>query len=186
MRTPALLLIAALALAGAARAQTAQDDSKVDVKGAAKAPLEDLNVVRTDIPAALLKAEADVYARPSPRNCTAIRTQVAALDEALGDDFDAPPLDETDAKKAKRTATANGALKDTASSVIPFHGWVRRLSGAAQHQQMVERAIAAGRVRRGYLKGLGQSMGSAAPVDRLLLVNGITPPAEDGQASPSP
>lgn len=184
MKTPALALFAALALAGGVQAQTSsQDGSGVDVKAAAKAPLEDLNVVQTDIPAVLLKAEAEVYARPE-RSCAAIRSQVAALDDALGDDFDAPPPDASDARKARRTAQANDALKDTASSVIPFHGWVRRLSGAAAHQQAVERAIAAGRVRRGYLKGLGQSMGCAAPAAPVVEVKARARPAGD-QASPS-
>jgi hypothetical protein len=177
MKTHAVALLAALALASGARAQTSDDGPKVDVKAAAKAPLEDLNVVQTEIPAVLLKAQDDVYAKPQPRSCAAIRAQVAALDDALGEDFDAPPADEAEARKARRTAQANGVLRDTASSVIPFHGWVRRLSGAAQHQQAVERAVAAGRVRRGYLKGYGQSMGCSAPA--------APAPPPQGQASPS-
>lgn len=183
MKTSAFLLIAALALAGGAQAQTSEDSSKVDVKGAAKAPLEDLNMVQTDIPKVLIDAEADVYARPTAKGCAAIRTQVAALDEALGEDFDAPsPPPPT--KDEKRTDTANVVLKGAADSVIPFRGWVRRLSGASQHQQAVERAIAAGRVRRGYLKGLGQSLGCAAPAAPVIEVKAKTKPS-GGQASPS-
>lgn len=183
MKTHALALIAALALAGGAHAQTSEDSSKVDVKGAAKAPLEDLNVVQTDIPKVLIEAEADVYGRPAAKGCTAIRTQVAALDEVLGDDFDAPPPPPQTTEE-KRTGTANVVLKGAADSVIPFRGWVRRLSGATQHQQAVERAIAAGRTRRGYLKGLGQSLGCTAPAAPMIEVKAKTKPP-GGQASPS-
>lgn len=165
---PLLALACALSLSGAALAQTEQ--KSVDVKGVAETPLEDLNVKRSDIPEVLLKAEDAVYAPPAPRSCAGIKAAVANLDEVLGDDFDVPPEDTPEARKEKKTAQANGVLKDAAGGVIPFRGWVRRLSGAAQHAEAVQRAIAAGRVRRGYLKGLGQSLRCAPPAAPLIQV----------------
>jgi hypothetical protein len=168
MNATPLILAAALALATPAFAQTAGQDSKsVDVRGAAETPLEDLNVKRTDIPPVLLKAEDAVYAPPRARTCAAIRADVAELDEVLGDDFDFVPLDTPELRKDKKTAQTNGILKDAAGGVIPFRGWVRRLSGAAQHAEAVQRAISAGQVRRGYLKGLGQSLRCRAPAAPL-------------------
>jgi hypothetical protein len=47
-------------------------------------------------------------------------------------------------------------LKGAAGSIVPFRGWVRQLTGAERHARAVQTAVAAGRVRRAYLKGLGQ------------------------------
>jgi hypothetical protein len=167
MNSTFLIIASALALAGAAHAQTDQPPASVDVRGVAETPLEDLNVKRSDIPAVLLKAEDAVYAPPKSRSCASIRVAVAELDEVLGDDFDVPALDTPEARKDKKTAQTNGVLKDAAGGVIPFRGWVRRLSGAAQHAEAVQRAISAGRVRRGYLKGLGQSLRCPPPAAPL-------------------
>jgi hypothetical protein len=46
---------------------------------------------------------------------------------------------------------------------VPFRGWVRKLSGAERYSKEVAAAIAAGTVRRAYLKGLGEAKGCAAP-----------------------
>nr|QQZ48666.1 hypothetical protein JKL49_14210 [Phenylobacterium glaciei] len=46
-------------------------------------------------------------------------------------------------------------MAGAASDLIPFRGWVRRLSGAQRHDSLVTAAINAGAVRRAYLKGLG-------------------------------
>lgn len=184
MKPTTLLFAAALALAGAAHAQTDQTAPSVDVKGVAETPLEDLNVKRSDIPAVLLRAEDAVYAPPRTRSCAAIRAAVGELDEALGDDFDAPPKDAAQAKRDKRNADANGVLKDAAGGAIPFRGWVRRLSGAAQHAEAVQRAVTAGRVRRGYLKGLGESMRCPPPAAPLAPAQAQAQASAD-QASPA-
>jgi hypothetical protein len=39
------------------------------------------------------------------------------------------------------------AIKSTSEDLIPFHGWVRQLSGAEQHDKQSGAAILAGRVR---------------------------------------
>jgi hypothetical protein len=55
------------------------------------------------------------------------------------------------------------AIADFASRVIPYRGWVRRLSGAESHQKRMRAAISAGEVRRAYLKGLGEQLRCAPP-----------------------
>src|SRR6266480_371568 len=49
------------------------------------------------------------------------------------------------------------ALRHTAEGVVPFRGWVRKLSGAERYSKQVAAAIAAGTARRAFLKGLGVS-----------------------------
>ena len=54
---------------------------------------------------------------------------------------------------------AGNALQRTAEGVVPFRGWVRKLSGAERYSRQVAAAIAAGTVRRAFFKGLGQAQG---------------------------
>ena len=58
---------------------------------------------------------------------------------------------------------AVGALRGAAEGVVPFRGWVRKLSGAERYSKDVAAAIAAGTIRRAFLKGLGQAAGCTAP-----------------------
>ena len=54
-------------------------------------------------------------------------------------------------------------MRGAAADVIPFRGWVRRLTGAERYSREVAAAIAAGTIRRAYLKGLGAAAGCSAP-----------------------
>lgn len=44
-----------------------------------------------------------------------------------------------------------------------MRSWVRKLTGAEKYAREVEASIAAGTIRRSYLKGLGQAAGCEAP-----------------------
>ena len=154
-RLAASAVIAAL-VASAAHAQN-QDQKELEWKDAAKTPLRDLNVMPQKIPPVLIDAEADAYRPPNPWGCRTIAAEITRLEDALGEDFDAPPPPPP-TKEEKRTGTANMVLKGAAGSIVPFRGWVRQLTGAERHAQAVQTAIAAGRVRRAYLKGIGQMM----------------------------
>lgn len=143
--------------------RTSDQLKRESVQGAASAPLRDLNVVRAKIPAVLLQALDDPYARP-PRSfkCAALIALVRPLDEALGPDMDRVPVgDENLMDRGKSTAL--GVAGDLASDAIPFRGFVRKLSGAEAHDRLVQSAIIAGSVRRAYLKGLGESKGCMPP-----------------------
>jgi hypothetical protein len=130
-------------------------------------PLSDLNLVQAPIPAVLKEAHKSPYAHPADTSCEQLARQVQALDEVLGTDLDAPPtasnpgLVERGTKEAGNAAA--GALKSAAEGIVPFRGWVRKLSGAERYSKEVAAAIAAGTVRRAYLKGLGEARGCAAP-----------------------
>lgn len=139
---------------------------KEGVPGAVEAPLEDVNVIRTQIPPILLRAEEAPYARPDPPSCANISSNVSALEDALGDDFDVrepddASLNEKRGRQAGETMVA--VLRDTTTDFIPLRSWVRRLSGAQRHANEVRAAVYAGRVRRAYLKGLGEALGCRYP-----------------------
>ncbi|WP_234413647.1 hypothetical protein [Ideonella sp. A 288] len=137
------------------------------VAGAVTAPLGDLNLVKADIPAPLQAALKAPYAPPAATGCAALAAEVQALDAVLGADLDTPPAAD-DPGLVDRTGgqvgnAAVGALRGAAEGVVPFRGWVRKLSGAERYSREVAASIAAGAVRRAYLKGLGQSQSCAAP-----------------------
>jgi hypothetical protein len=148
---------------GSDRVQTTGDANRENLSGPVKAPLRDLNLLRTKIPDVLLAAMADPYARPSRRaTCAELIALVRPLDDALGADLDAPSTDEDDLVQKGRESVL-GAVAGVTTDVVPFRGWVRKLSGAERHDKLVQTAIGAGAVRRAYLKGLGEAKGCPPP-----------------------
>ncbi len=147
-----LLLLAALTL-------TACASGEKSVRDAANAPLQDLNVVRAEIPPLLSAAQKAPYAVPADRSCAALDIDVQALDAALGADLDTAPSDNNPSLIER---SAGDALRSAAQNVIPYRGWVRKLSGAERYSRDVAAAIAAGTVRRAYLKGIAQA-GACGP-----------------------
>lgn len=147
-----LPFLLALALSGCA---SSDHDKLTD---AATSPLSDLNLIQTKIPPVLLDARKQPYAVPPEATCADLLAKVQELDAVLGPDFDAPVsgsdpgLVEQGTDLAKNAAI--GALRGTSESIIPFRGWVRRLTGAERHSQEVAAAVIAGTVRRAFVKGL--------------------------------
>ena len=154
----------------AASPRNAQDGAR-RFESAAIAPLNDLNLVRSPIPPALLQAQKAPYAFPADASCTGIAAEVAALDEVLGADLDTPATPANPSLIARGSDLAGdalvGAVRSTAESVIPFRSWVRRLTGAERYSKEVAAAITAGTVRRSFLKGLGQSAACEPPAAPL-------------------
>ncbi len=160
-----VLLLATPLAAGAqatGKVQTTNEANRENLKGAAEAPLRDLNVMRTQIPEVLLLAAADPYRRPKNAKCATLVAEILPLDEALGSDLDAPSEDQASLKDKGR-GRALGMVAGAASDIIPFRSLVRKASGAEQHDRAVQDAITAGLVRRAYLKGLGESKGCQPP-----------------------
>jgi len=138
-----------------------------DVAQAMTTPLADLNLVHALIPPVLGDAVRAPYAEPPDGTCAGLTAHVQSLDAALGPDLDTPAtandpgLVERGVGLAGQAATSS--VRGAAESVVPFRSWVRRLSGAERYSREVAAAIAAGTVRRGYLKGLGQARGCRTP-----------------------
>lgn len=124
---------------------------------AAATPLADLNVTREDVPDVLLAALKNPYQLPASQNCVALSLEIRALDDVLGADLDTA-VSPTDPSLMRRASSlvqdqAVGALQRTAEGLIPFRGWVSKLSGAERYSKHVSACIAAGSVRRAFLKG---------------------------------
>lgn len=157
-----LSLVACTAPRDNASASTSQR-----VGDAATTPLSDLNLVRAEIPPPLLEAVKSPYRMPSEPGCTAIASEVAQLEAVLGADLDVPPSASRPSLIERGSGAmgdaAVGALRGAAEGVIPFRGWVRKLTGAERYSREVAAAIAAGSVRRSYLKGVGQARGCTPP-----------------------
>jgi hypothetical protein len=123
-----------------------------------RTPLSDFNLGDDDIPDVLLRAVADTYAVPVPLDCTTLGIEIAAIDEVLGPDLDTLKAADKESDFAKTAVV--GALR----SMIPYHGVIGVLTGARKRARRISEAIAAGMVRRGYLKGLGESIGCEVPM----------------------
>ena len=152
----ALGLIATVLLAACASGdrQRTQD--------ALSAPLVDLNVVRQAIPTVLAQATTGPYRVPLESGCGVMQRELLALNEALGPDVGAAADDETawiELGKREARNAAFGLLQSTAQDVLPYRGWLRKLSGAEQHSEAVAAAVVAGTARRGFVKGLAISQG---------------------------
>ncbi len=164
--------------------QTTSEANRSGIGGALAAPLRDVNLLRTKIPAILLKAHAEAYARPEPTGCKKLIAEVRELDTVLGPDLDKFTEDENGGLITRDRAenTALGFVADTAQDVIPLRGWVRKLTGAERHDRLVAESITAGRVRRAYLKGLGESRGCNPPGTPQHMAE--TPPPETQHPEP--
>lgn len=128
------------------------------VSKAAVTPLNDLNLVKTAIPDVLSMAQSAPYAFPEARTCTDLAASVQSLDDVLGPDLDAPPSQ--DAQNAVQNAVERGlanAVQNAAEGIIPYRGWVRKITGAERHAKQISAAIAAGTVRRAFLKGIAKA-----------------------------
>lgn len=162
---------------------TSESANHNGVRGAMTAPLRDLNAVRTQIPMVLRVAAQDPYARPRPATCGGILAAVRDLNDALGADLDEPASPDQADLTERGQELAIDALGSAARGVIPLRSWVRRLTGANEHDREVAAAITAGQVRRAYLKGLGETRGCNPPgTPRHLAVT--PPPPEPPRSGP--
>ncbi|HEY1393667.1 MAG TPA: hypothetical protein VFV25_09840 [Methylibium sp.] len=171
MKPFALFLSAAplmlAACASTAPAQQQQPSTTSQVGQAVTTPLADLNLVKAEIPPVLIAAKKGPYGPPADRSCAALGAEIQALDAVLGADLDQPPTPTRPSLIERGTDTAGdaavGAVRGFAEGVVPFRGWVRKLTGAERYSKEVSAAIAAGGIRRAFLKGLGAAAGCPAP-----------------------
>jgi hypothetical protein len=148
-----LFILTVALLAGCA----ANDQAKVS--GAAATPLNDFNLVNAPIPETLARAQQSPYGPPAEASCAGLLLEVHALDADLGPDLDAPASESNPSLVERGGSAVAGAFQKTAEGVVPFRGWVRKLSGAERYSKKVAAAIAAGTVRRAYLKGIANAKG---------------------------
>lgn len=148
-----------LALLATATPATAQDDVTDRTPGVddiALTPLSDLNLRRDPIPPILIRARENPFANEGMEDCENIRVGIGDLDAVLGEDVDAQTEEE---KRLSVGSVAQSAI----GMFIPFRGIIREISGANAHEFEFRQAIAAGLMRRAYLKGLGEARGCPYP-----------------------
>jgi len=130
-------------------------------------PLSDFNIVQTGIPPVLNVAVKNPYQLPPENSCKGLIEQVQLLDAALGPDLDAlsPSEKKSNLEEGGEYAQneAVGSVQRTIDGAIPFRSWVRKLSGAEKRSKDLATAVAAGVVRRAFLKGMGQERGCEPP-----------------------
>ena len=129
------------------------------VAGAVATPLNDLNLVNAPRPETLSRAQKAPYGAPADASCTGLASEILALDADLGPDLDAPQSDSNPGLVERGGSAVVGVVQKTAEGIVPFRGWVRKLTGAERYSRQVSAAIAAGTARRAYLKGLAQGKG---------------------------
>ncbi len=151
----------------AAAVDKVQGKTELALHEAARTPFSDLNLVRKDIPPALKSAHKAPYTIPLDPSCEGIGREVEALDAALGADLDTPATANNPSLLERGVDaigdSASGAIRGAVEGLIPYRSWLRRLTGAERYSREVLAAIAAGTVRRAYLKGIGQSQGCREP-----------------------
>jgi len=124
-------------------------------------PLNDLNLVKSKIPPVLVDARVAPYAVPNEISCGSLNGIIASLDAVLPADVDATIEEKNKTKKA-----ASNALNNTVKSLVPFRGWLRKLSGAERHSKKVAKAISAGTIRRAFIKGI-KSTKQCMPIETI-------------------
>jgi hypothetical protein len=150
------------------------------------APLHDLNITRQPIPPVLLAAITNPYDPVLPHTCAEISRQIEVLQYALGPDLDEPETPQSPSLTLENGKIALALLHGAAESLLPFAGFVRTLSGAGHHDELVIEAITAGSVRRGYLKGMGETMNCPRPARPVHFLTPPPPAREDGPAPKYP
>jgi hypothetical protein len=159
-------------------------------------PLSDLNLIQNAIPQVLLDAQNAPYAPVTPMTCASIAAAVVALDDALGPDLDAPGHEQSWSEKGSGAVEKAGvsALRHTTEGILPFRGLIRKITGAERYSEKVAQSVAAGIVRRAFLKGVGQVNHCAAPaaprpapvapVTPVTPVTPVAPANADGKTAP--
>lgn len=137
------------------------------VTDAVVVPLNDLNLFKDNIPPILRAAADNPYRLPEDLSCIALATEVSLLDAVLGQDLDMP-VGKTDAELLEKGSEAANkaaikALRRTTEGVIPFRSWVRKFTGAERRDKEQLTAIAAGTIRRAFIKGIGYTQGCLSP-----------------------
>ena len=105
----------------------------------------------------LAEAQKAPYGLNESSSCTELKAAIKSLDEALGADLDTPATESNPSLIERSGDAVAGAVKSASEGLIPYRGWVRKLTGAERYSKQVAAAIAAGTVRRAFLKGVARA-----------------------------
>lgn len=196
--TSVAIAIGLAALAGACSTTAGEKDRVNEVRRgvveAAASPFRDIGLVRPEVPATLQGLAYPYSSTGLTIGCDAVLYEIGKLDAILGHESFQPGVERGISSKgldAIEGAVINAA-RDAAGDIIPYRGWVRRISGAAKAEKEASRAIIQGQTRRAYLRGYGAALGclnavpAPPPIATPQPVNPATPPPQardqrDGQ-----
>lgn len=150
-----LAVLLALSLTACATADRQRGAS--EGQGAIEQPFRDLSIIRDKTPEVLATSVEAPYAAGDARDCPALSAEIARLDATLGPDIDVvrPKVGWVGADAIY--SALRGALD------LPFRGMIRRVTGAESRDREQARAVLAGMVRRGFLKGLARAANCPLP-----------------------
>jgi len=151
------LIVAAAMLSAPALAQTGRKkDSTLEEAGnKVTEPFDG-----KEIPQKLKDIQKNPYSLAGLRGCAAIQQEVRELNAVLGPDVN-EKVNKSKAKK--REQTAGRVAGSAVGSIIPFGGIIGEITGASKERRRYNKAVYAGTVRRGFLKGVGLQRGCKAP-----------------------
>ncbi len=168
IRTAFILLISVVAC-GCTSTTYKDKTGDARVQNAFEQPFRDVSWMRENPPEILISAVANPYARSEATGCEDVVSEIEALDGVLGPDLD-QVLDEDIESDSDGNALLSGAIGSLIG--LPYRSVIRRISGAGKREDGLRKAILAGMVRRGFLKGL--ALGAAC--------YGLQPPLSDEAA----
>ncbi len=153
----AVVIAACVSVVACSTGRTA--DTRRGVTGAASIPLRDVGLMRQEIPL-LLRNLQYPYATASLSDCAAVAREISQLDAVLGPESYQPGPNRNIWDRGGDFVEDQTiqAAEDTASDLIPFRSWVRRISGANRAERDALRAVANGQQRRTFLRGYGASL----------------------------
>ena len=130
------------------------------LQNALEQPFRDVSWMRENPPDILIRAVENPYEWARESGCTDILSEIEALDLVLG-----PDLDQILEEDGETNRDGNAVLSGAIGSLIglPYRGIVRTISGAGKRERELRKAILAGMVRRGFLKGLALDAGCRSP-----------------------
>ncbi len=163
-KTHYIILISALNITFCANAHAQSKDkdksTREHASNAASQPLKDTNLKKNKIPKKLKEVQKAPYSLKGLTKCAAIMSEVKELNEVLGADVNEKVEKSKTEKREKPSSRVAGGI---IGGIIPFRGLVREVSGASKAQRKYNKAVYAGVVRRGFLKGVGRERGCKAP-----------------------
>lgn len=147
LRAP--LVIAVLGLTACASTASTTTKREPDALGdAVSQPFRDLSLVRRLALPILTRAATAPYSLENLDDCPALKTEIVALDAALGPDLDAPD--------AKERSAVDQLFSDAVGNAVelPYRGIIRKITGAEKRDRRIAKTVVAGLARRSFLKGV--------------------------------
>lgn len=162
----AMIAVAATGCAHRGEGDSQRRDAGNPVMNAAATPLRDVGLIRPDVPEILQGITYPYSTNTLASGCPAILYEIGRLDAVLGEETFQPGEERSLVGRGMDAAGNAGvnAVAGAAADIIPYRGWVRRLSGASRAEREAGEAYDRGDQRRTFLRGYGAALGCPSVV----------------------